>query len=420
MVYRAYDPVIGRRVAIKLVRADLLEGKEREAFLARFHQEAQTAGRCMHPNIVMIHDFATHDGNPFLAMEYVEGASLASVLAQIGRFPAKHAIGIALQTLSALEAAHALGIVHRDVKPANILMLSDGRVKVTDFGIARMESGAVTQSGVLIGTPSYMSPEQYRGDVVDARSDLFSAGAVLFELLTGERPFPGRNVVEVGAMLIDPAPINLAVPLADQPAELIAALGRMLAKRPGDRFASASEAITALRSLQPKLEGTEGSATIVRQPRRPRSDSAVFDSAVLSQIEQHLAVYVGPIARHLIRDASQQATTLDSLCSTLEMHISQAVERAAFRRAVFRSSSPLDSLNRPTEMAVGSVPALLPTVIERVERDLAQFLGPIARILVRRAAAEATSEVALRQALAEHIAKPNERSDFLARGGRGK
>ena len=138
-----------------------------------------------------------HEGNPFLAMEYVEGSNLSQVLAQSGRFTPAAAVAVIGQVLDALACAHSLGIVHRDVKPANILLLADGRVKMTDFGISRLDSSALTQTGSVIGTPSYMSPEQCRGDVVDARSDLFSTGVVLYEMLSGERPFTGRNLTEV-------------------------------------------------------------------------------------------------------------------------------------------------------------------------------------------------------------------------------
>ena len=197
VIYQADDPDIGRTVAIKLVRADLLDGDDREQFLARFRHEARAAGRCAHPNIVALYDFAMHEGNPFLAMEFVDGVGLGQALKQAGRFAPAEAVAIITQVLDALGAAHALGIVHRDVKPANILLLPNGQVKVTDFGISRLDTSHITQDGAIIGTPAYMSPEQCRGDDVDARSDLFSVGSVLYELLTGSRAFSGRNVTEV-------------------------------------------------------------------------------------------------------------------------------------------------------------------------------------------------------------------------------
>ena len=142
VIYQAHDPVIDRNVAIKLIRADLLGGEERAEYLARFRHEAQAAGRCAHPNIVAIYDFAVHEGNPFLAMEYVEGSDLGQVLARSGRFAPRTPVALIGQVLDALGCAHGLGIVHRDVKPANILLLADRQVKMTDFGISRLDTSA--------------------------------------------------------------------------------------------------------------------------------------------------------------------------------------------------------------------------------------------------------------------------------------
>jgi eukaryotic-like serine/threonine-protein kinase len=158
LIYLAHDPAIDRKVAIKLIRADLLGGEERADYVARFQHEAQAAGRCAHPNIVAVYDFSLHEGNPYLAMEYVEGRNLSEVLAGSGRFPPPAAVALIGQVLDALACAHGLGIVHRDVKPANILLLPDRRVKMTDFGISRLDTSGLTQTGSVIGTPSYMSP----------------------------------------------------------------------------------------------------------------------------------------------------------------------------------------------------------------------------------------------------------------------
>ena len=159
VIYAAHDPVIDRKVAIKLIRADLQSGEDQADYAARFQREARAAGRCVHPNIVAIYDFAVHEGNPFLAMEYVEARNLSQVLQESGRFPQPQAVAIILQVLDALACAHDTGIVHRDVKPANILVLANGRVKMTDFGIARFDGADLTLDGAVIGTPSYMSPE---------------------------------------------------------------------------------------------------------------------------------------------------------------------------------------------------------------------------------------------------------------------
>ncbi len=181
VIYAAHDPVIDRKVAIKLIRADLLSGEEQADFVARFQREARAAGRCAHPNIVAIYDFAVHEGNPFLAMEYIDAGNLGQAIAASGRFSEAAAVAVIGQVLDALACAHGLGIVHRDVKPANILLPANGRVKMTDFGIARFDSSNLTLDGAVVGTPSYMSPEQCGGGAVDARSDLYSTGVVLYK-----------------------------------------------------------------------------------------------------------------------------------------------------------------------------------------------------------------------------------------------
>ncbi len=267
VIYRAHDPAIDRLVALKLVRADLLSGDEREDYLKRFRQEAQAAGRCMHPNIVAIYDFALHEGNPFLAMEYVQGISLAEALARGTRFRIAEAVYIVRQMLDALACAHALGVVHRDVKPANVLLLASGHVKVTDFGISRIETSHLTQTGSVVGTPSYMSPEQCRAGQVDARSDVFSAGAVLYELLSGERPFSGRTFSQVMHQVMNEDPADIREKVPGLPSPVYAALRRALEKRPEDRFPSAQAMADVLRSNGAAV--TADDRTVVAQAGDP-------------------------------------------------------------------------------------------------------------------------------------------------------
>jgi serine/threonine-protein kinase len=333
VIYQAHDPVIDRPVAIKLVRADLLDSEEQAEYIARFRREAQTAGRCAHPNIVAIYDFAVHDDNPFLAMELVEGASLAMTLRQHGRYAPADAVAIMLQVLDALDCAHAMGVVHRDVKPANILLTPGHRVKMTDFGIARFESSDLTQHGAMIGTPSYMAPEQCTGDAVDARSDLFSAGAVLYEMLAGKRPFVGRTATEVTYRLVHEDPPALQADPAVPPG-LAAVLQRALAKRPQDRFASARAMAEALR---PAL--TDDDATVVTRSAATRSPApagvpaaAAITPAELAAVERALAQHLGPIAKVLVKRAAPRATSAAALWQMLAAEIGPADERAAFLR----------------------------------------------------------------------------------------
>jgi serine/threonine-protein kinase len=326
VIYQAHDPVIDRKVAIKLIRADLLGSEERAEFLARFRHEAQAAGRCAHPNIVAIYDYAMHEGNPFLAMEYVEGINLGQVLAQSGPFAPPVAVEVIVQVLDALACAHALGIVHRDVKPANILLLPDGRVKMTDFGISRLDTSALTQAGSVIGTPSYMSPEQCRGDPVDARSDLFSAGVVLFELLSGRKPFTGANFTETALQVINQAPPTLPVQVPDW---LVLVVEHALAKPPEERFASAAEMAAAIRRAPAPVNDR---TVIVPRPQTAPAEPTIgtVSRKLALDGERELAVHLGPIARVLVRRTLAIATSNDDFWQRLAAHIEREADRRAF------------------------------------------------------------------------------------------
>jgi eukaryotic-like serine/threonine-protein kinase len=421
VIYAAHDPVIDRKVAIKLIRADLLSGEEQADYVARFQREARTAGRCTHPNIVAIYDFAVHEKNPFLAMEYVEAGNLGQVLAQSGRFPPPQAVAIACQVLDALGCAHGLGIVHRDVKPANILLLANGTVKMTDFGIARFDSGemtqvgltqaGMTQAGSVIGTPSYMSPEQCRGEAVDARSDLFSTGVVLYEMLSLERPFAGRNFAEIAHRLLTAAPPDIREKNAAVSPALAAIIERALAKQPADRYASAAEMAAALRQLAPGASPDRDDRTVVVP--RALTPSADFAEATLTTIERKLAQHVGPIAHRLVQDAARQAASLDALCATLEQKIERADQRTQFRNEVL-ASRPDASVRRDAPDASARRDAKVgPDEARRAEQELVRHVGPIARILVKRASDAAGSADEFWQLLAAHINADADRQAFL-------
>lgn len=430
VIYRAHDPEIDRKVAIKLIRADLLEGATGAEYLARFRREAQAAGRCNHPNIVAVFDFSLYDGNPYLAMEYVEGASLAAVLARTKRFPPASAVRIITQVLDALGAAHAMGIVHRDVKPANILLQADARVKVTDFGISRLESGSVTQTGSVLGTPSYMSPEQARGEPVDARTDLFSAGAVLYEMLSGVRPFPGQNIAETMQRVLNEKPADLRPSLGGAWAGLAPVVERALAKRPEVRFPTAGIMAEALRAASWSVAGKPEAgarATSDTEPDATRfsaSPQAIgpFDESVLSTIERRLAESLGPIARHLVRSEARQASSVEELVETLARRIGKPEDRARFlSRALSGELTMLGSRTTQRDAAgTQERPPLLPVeALDAAQRALVRYVGPIAKLLVRRAAAQAQTERELWQRLAAHIEAPAEREAFMRGAPKG-
>lgn len=240
IVYEGRDPVIDRRVAIKTLKREQLERSEADEVIARFKREAQAAGRLNHPNVVAIYEYGEEaDGTAFIAMEFVQGRELKDLFEADERIALPMVGRIMGQLLSALEHAHRNGVTHRDIKPANIILLADNTVKVADFGVARIDSSNLTQTGTVIGTPSYMSPEQFMGQTVDGRSDLFSAGVVLYQLLTGEKPFTGALTTIMHKVLKEdptwPSVLNVHVP-----PRLDAVVRTALAKRPDERFQDAA------------------------------------------------------------------------------------------------------------------------------------------------------------------------------------
>lgn len=217
VVYKARDPLIDREVAIKTINLSLAMD-ERDEYEARFYQEAKAAGRLSHPNIVTIYDVGRSEDVAYIAMEYLQGRELRDILNENPMLPVSEVIDIVTQVARGLSYAHEHGIVHRDVKPSNVMVLRDGHVKITDFGIARMASAAVrTQTGMVLGSPKYMSPEQVLGKEIDSRSDIFSLGVMAYEMLTGRVPFLGENVNAImyqtlNAIPAQPSSLNPAVP----------------------------------------------------------------------------------------------------------------------------------------------------------------------------------------------------------------
>lgn len=249
-VYEAVDRIIERRVAIKVVDRPAGGDPEAEESHTRFRREAQAAGRLSHPNIVGVYDYGEDDGQAWIIMELVEGGSLKDRLDRQERFGIPAIVSLMVQVLGALAYSHARGVVHRDIKPANI-MLSEGpdgtpQVKLADFGIARLENSSMTQVGTLMGTPSYMAPEQLRGETVDERADIWAAGVVLYQLLTGEKPFEGSfsAVLHKALHIEPPPPSRLSV---TTPRAFDAVVAKAMAKRPEDRFPSAAAFAQAIR-----------------------------------------------------------------------------------------------------------------------------------------------------------------------------
>jgi serine/threonine-protein kinase len=242
-VYKAFDPRIKRQLAIKTVRLDIPRtSPQYRTFIDRFQNEAEASGKLFHPGIVTLFDIGEENGYPYFAMEFVDGKTIADVLAEGVRFKPEKVIALASQIAAALDYAHSQGVVHRDVKPANLILYEQDKVKVTDFGIAKLQDSDITHAGSLLGTPSYMSPEQAMGEKLDGRSDIFSLGVVAFEMLSGQQPFPGPNVTSILYKLvhtdpIEPADLELHGLVPHKWQEVFR---KVLAKRPANRYQTAS------------------------------------------------------------------------------------------------------------------------------------------------------------------------------------
>jgi eukaryotic-like serine/threonine-protein kinase len=253
VVYKAFDPAIRRTVAIKTVIKARLEPSASRSALERFRNEAQAAGRLLHPGIVAVYDYGEDNDVAFIVMEYVRGKSLHEHLSNETQYDLSEAWQILGQLLDAVGYSHAHGVVHRDLKPANILINDDGRIKISDFGIARMDSNHLTEHGEVVGTLYYMAPEQVRGDRVDHRADLYSVGIICYQLLTGRRPFAGTPM-EVMNQVLDFMPVDPSRLNPDLPRDLDRIVRKALAKHVEDRFQSARELAERLRqTLDPAL-----------------------------------------------------------------------------------------------------------------------------------------------------------------------
>ncbi|MBI1397899.1 MAG: protein kinase [Betaproteobacteria bacterium] len=248
IVYQAYDPVIERTLAIKVVDKARLDPYESKAILARFRVEARAAGRLQHPNIVAVYDFGEEDDLVYLVMECVFGRPLTAYLQgeDFSGEPVK-CCDIILQVLEALQYSHNQGVIHRDIKPSNIMLSRDGVIKIADFGVARLESSNLTQTGDLIGTPSYMAPEQFAGEVADQRTDLYAVAVIFYELLTRKRPFEGPNSAVIMHRVFTESPVAPSERNALLTTVLDGVVMRGLAKDMADRYQSAREFEEAVR-----------------------------------------------------------------------------------------------------------------------------------------------------------------------------
>jgi serine/threonine-protein kinase len=449
VVYKGFDPHIRRTVALKTIRKDLFDDEQEATLLARFQNEAQAAGRLSHPGIVGVYEWGEEGDIAFLAMEYVEGNSLREYFVRGTRFDGRDMVSVMAQLLDALQHAHELGVWHRDIKPANIIVMKNGRLKIADFGIARIDSSTLTQIGAIMGTPGYMSPEQYSGAAVDWRADIFAAGVVMYQLLTGERPFNGSPETIAYKVCHEQPRLPSETDPARCSEQFDAVVMTALAKKPGERFQEARvfrDAVLEAHAAPPSPTLSEETVLNVpvqstaqfepshpshpsrpsqpshpsrpSQPSQPAASSPGsqpppgWDAATLKQIEQRLVRYVGPVAKVLVKRGAMQTTDVGQLYQLLAESLSNPDERAAFLAARPPAAAGGTAAAARTA-ATGVAAQLTPEAVEEATRRLAAYLGPIAKVVAKKAAAQANGRRHFHELLAGQLTDPGERARFL-------
>jgi serine/threonine-protein kinase len=425
VVYKGFDPQVERTVAIKTVRRDLVDPDILAQTLSRFQNEARAAGRLLHPNIVTIYEFGEDGSTAFIAMEYVEGTGLREYLNRKTKLPLPQVASVMSQLLLALHFAHERRVIHRDIKPANLILTAEGVLKVADFGIARIDTSKLTSVGMVIGTPSYMSPEQCQGLAVDHRSDLFSAGVVLYELLVGQPPWSGALESIIYKICREEAPApSAASTIALSPA-VDGLLAKALAKNPQQRFASGREFRHALRlafalpHADPDDDADDRTRLDVTNISLQPALVPAWEDTVLSTVERQLASFVGPMAKVMVRKAASRAHDLAGLYALLSENIGSAGERQRFVEGLrgsdvasathpSRSTAPGSGTHAapppgPAATGGGAHPPLDQAFVDEIAGRLAVYVGPIAKVLARKAAQKASTRQDFVRLVSEHL-----------------
>jgi len=441
VVYKGFDPGIQRAVALKTVRHQLLENDDHGPGMdARFRNEAQAAGRLAHPGIVAVYDYGDEGDVAYIAMEYVEGNTLERYIAEQVQFSDSDIVSVVVQLLDALEHAHTQGVWHRDIKPSNILMTRDGRLKIADFGIARIESARLTLVNSVIGTPTYMAPEQFQGLEIDRRVDIYATGVLLYRLLVGKPPFTG-STESLSYRVVHEAPVLPSAVLGyERGAQYDPVLAVALSKDPARRYPTAQAFKLALISvINIPVAATVSDETVIAVAPRgsvqalgpgtghggsaagPRAASTGtsptnWDPVVLAQVEASLARHVGPLASVLVRRTARDCADLPSLLQRLADQVTNTHARDAFLAQSLRHTTNRGTASSlPQGSAVGSasggdavatgrvVTPLSDSFVAQGTRLLATHIGPIATVLAKRAVARGGGREAFVEALTEAV-----------------
>ncbi len=475
VVYEAFDPVIKRPLAVKTIRRELIASDTAgEAAVARFKTEAQAAGALAHPSIAAVYEYGEDERCAYIAMEFVSGNTLREYISRKTRFLEQDVVAIMAHLLDALAYAHSRRIIHRDIKPANLMITRDGRLKVTDFGIARVEANGVTLAGAVIGTPGYMAPEQFSAEDIDHRADVYAAAASLYQVLTGQLPFTGTiEQVMYKTVMNDPAPPS-SVDGAQRWAHFDEVVLRGLARDRELRYASARAFREALFEVarQPGAEtiteqtlimewsppegvarpptlsrtsatastaassGTRGTGAATRAIGGSATGTSLaadvpagWDAGTLARIEADLARHIGPLAKVLVRRAARETTDPGTLRERLAQHLGSADEQTRFLGAADARERSLTATRVIAEPPSGRAEATatrplaeasadaLPwddALLERSVTLLTRRIGPIAKVMVRRAAQRSATRGDFFAALAAMAADSTDPQSLLA------
>jgi eukaryotic-like serine/threonine-protein kinase len=346
VVFKATDSVLQRTVAVKTVNM-ALEKDHADKYEARFYQEARAAGGLNHPNIVTVYDAGKAGDVVYMAMEYIQGVELRTLFVESQPMGVPQALSIAAQVAEGLGYAHQQGVVHRDIKPANIMVVAEGPVKITDFGIARMRASAdLTQTGVMLGSPKYMSPEQVIGKRADHRSDIFSLGVILYEMLTGAAPFSGENVTALMYQIVNFAPPAPSTVNPQVPEMLDFVVAKMLAKPLDERYQDAREAARDLRECERSL----AAPVVATLPGRPMGLASGTQPEMMSTTAKAVV-----LAQSVNRTRQQDEKTPDETGTPVARGVSNSFDsnEATQRLAALTGSA---TIPQTTTQAIGAVP----------------------------------------------------------------
>ena len=424
MVYEAYDPDVDRKVALKTVHEHLLEEHDGAEFLARLRREAQAAARCNHANIVTVLEYGRDQDLHFIAMEFIDGIKLTGRLRERHRLSFKEVISIMSQLLKALNAAHKQGIIHRDIKPDNIILLANGTVKLADFGIARLPTSDMTRVGMFMGTPRFTPPEQAKGGKVGPYSDIFAVGIVFSDMLNRTRLPAGIPMSTIPKIegLDTIHRIDHEHPI---PAAMVPVLAKCLAPRPADRYQSARalgmNIKAAVDLMRDQLAG--------KAPAPQNLSPHVIPDSDRRYIEESLTTYLGPIASSMVEMHSQGASDTSQLVNALANEIQSPKDRQAFLKQTSPDSLPplpSHSATTPTDgnrviSSTGSTsftsavrePAIDQDTVRRLREDFVNYVGPIAATIIEEHISQGSNYSALLRQMADYIPNEQERQQFL-------